>query len=48
MTTTESGLEALSREDRRFEPPAELAAQANVQAEAYERAAGDRLAFWAE
>ncbi len=48
MTTTESGLEALSHEDRRFEPPAELAAAANVTAEAYEQASADRLAFWAE
>ena len=48
MTQTESSLEALSREDRRFEPPADLAAGANVTAEAYERAAADRLGFWAE
>jgi acetyl-CoA synthetase len=46
--TQQTGLEALSREDRRFEPPAELAATANVSAEAYDRAAADRLAFWAE
>nr|WP_227466777.1 acetate--CoA ligase [Nocardioides lijunqiniae] len=38
----------LSREDRSFEPPAELAASANVTAEAYERASSDREAFWAE
>ena len=43
-----TGLEALSREDRRFEPPADLAAQANARADVYEQAAGDRLAFWAE
>src|SRR5689334_23182393 len=36
----------LLRENRRFEPPAELAASANVTAEAYARAADDRLAFW--
>ncbi len=48
MTATESSLEALSREDRRFEPPAALAASANVTAEAYDRAAQDRLAFWEE
>ena len=48
MTQTESSLEALSREDRRFEPPADLAAGANVKAEAYDRAAADRLEFWAE
>ncbi len=44
----QTGLEALSTESRRFEPPAELAASANVTAEAYERAAADRLGFWAE
>jgi acetyl-CoA synthetase len=49
LTTTEqSGLEALSVENRRFDPPAELAATANVTAEAYERAAADRLGFWEE
>ena len=37
-----------SREERRFEPPDDLAADANVTAEAYDRAAGDRLGFWAE
>ena len=46
--TQQTGLEALSNESRRFEPPAELAASANVTAEAYERAAADRLGFWAE
>jgi acetyl-CoA synthetase len=45
---TDSALENLSREDRRFEPPAELAEQANLKAEAYDRARADRLAFWAE
>jgi acetyl-CoA synthetase len=38
----------LSTEDRRFEPPADLAADANVTAEAYDRASSDREAFWAE
>ncbi|WP_431774232.1 acetate--CoA ligase [Streptomyces cucumeris] len=38
----------LLREERRFAPPAELAANANVTAEAYERAKADRLGFWAE
>ena len=38
----------LLREERRFEPPAELAAHANVTAEAYEQARADRLGFWAE
>ncbi|SCX39699.1 acetyl-CoA synthetase [Klenkia marina] len=31
-----------------FEPPAELAEHANVTAETYQRAADDRLAFWAD
>ncbi|MFS3127346.1 acetate--CoA ligase [Nocardioides sp. Bht2] len=35
-------------EERRFPPPAALAASANVKAETYERAASDRAAFWAE
>ncbi|MCU1596019.1 MAG: acetate/CoA ligase [Frankiales bacterium] len=39
-------LSALSHESRRFEPPAELAASANVTAEAYEQSNKDRLAFW--
>lgn len=38
----------LLKEERRFEPPAELAANANVTAQAYEQAAADRLGFWAE
>jgi acetyl-CoA synthetase len=38
----------LLSETRRFPPPAELAAGANVTAEAYEKAKADRLAFWAE
>jgi acetyl-CoA synthetase len=45
------GNEALSnllREDRRFPPPEPLANSANATAELYERAASDRLAFWAE
>src|SRR6202022_3840180 len=33
-------------EERRFQPPAELAAAANVTADAYEAATADRLAFW--
>ena len=41
-------LSNLSREERRFEPPAELAENANVKQEAYDRAASDREAFWAE
>ena len=41
-------LSALASENRRFDPPAGLAASANVQTEAYQRAAEDRLGFWAE
>ncbi|MYT31883.1 acetate--CoA ligase [Streptomyces sp. MspMP-M5] len=37
----------LLKEERRFAPPAELAANANVTAAAYEEAAADRLGFWA-
>jgi acetyl-CoA synthetase len=42
----ESALSALLTEDRRFEPPAELAATANAQPELYEQAAKDRIGFW--
>ncbi|MGI8953260.1 MAG: acetate--CoA ligase, partial [Nocardioidaceae bacterium] len=35
-------------EERRFDPPPELAAEANLTVEAYEEAAADRLAFWAK
>ncbi|HEU5038405.1 MAG TPA: acetate--CoA ligase [Nocardioides sp.] len=45
---TEETLSNLLKEDRRFEPPAEIAEGANLKAEAYERAAQDREAFWAE
>ena len=41
-------LSNLSKEERRFEPPAELAANANVTEEAYARGESDRLGFWAE
>ncbi len=41
-------LSNLLQETRRFAPPAELAAAANVTAQAYEDAKEDRLAFWAE
>jgi acetyl-CoA synthetase len=40
-------LSNLLNEERRFPPPAELAAAANVTAEAYAAADADRLAFWA-
>ena len=36
----------LSHEDRRFEPPKELAEHANVKESAYDEADQDRLAFW--
>ncbi|NUR27564.1 MAG: acetyl-coenzyme A synthetase, partial [Catenulispora sp.] len=41
-------LENLLSEDRRFPPPADIAAHANVTADAYAEAAGDRLEFWAK
>jgi acetyl-CoA synthetase len=41
-------LSNLLKEDRRFEPPADLAAAANLTEEAYARAAADPEAFWAE
>ncbi|MEU2873912.1 acetate--CoA ligase [Streptomyces olivoreticuli] len=37
----------LLKEERRFAPPADLAENANVTAEAYEQAKADRLGFWA-
>ncbi|MFE7660533.1 acetate--CoA ligase [Streptomyces celluloflavus] len=43
-----SSLSNLLKEERRFDPPADLAANANVTAAAYEQAAEDRLGFWAE
>ena len=41
-------LENLSSETRQFPPPEELAANANVKADAYEEAKADRLAWWAK
>jgi acetyl-CoA synthetase len=38
----------LSHEDRIFEPPADIAAHANLTADAYEAAETDRLGFWAK
>ncbi|MCU7724142.1 acetate--CoA ligase [Actinoplanes sp. KI2] len=38
----------LSSETRQFPPPEQIAADANVKADAYEVAAADRLAYWAE
>ena len=48
-TTATSGdaLSNLSREDRHFDPPDDLAASANVKIDAYDEAASDRSAFWA-
>ncbi|MFB7109641.1 acetyl-coenzyme A synthetase N-terminal domain-containing protein, partial [Streptomyces sp. NPDC056291] len=43
-----SSLSNLLKEERRFAPPAGLAANANVTADAYEQAKADRLGFWAE
>ena len=46
-TKTEQTLANLLKEDRRFEPPADLAAEANVKADAYDAADADVEAFWA-
>ncbi|SNR37917.1 acetyl-CoA synthetase [Actinomadura mexicana] len=48
LSQSQETLSNLLQETRRFPPPAELAASANVKADAYERAAEDRLGFWAE
>lgn len=48
MSSTDETLSNLSKEERRFEPPEELASRANLKAEAYERAERDPEAFWAE
>jgi acetyl-CoA synthetase len=47
LSQSKETLSNLMQETRRFPPPAELAASANVKAEAYEEAAADRLGFWA-
>ncbi|UQX88153.1 acetate--CoA ligase [Jatrophihabitans telluris] len=44
--TASEGLSNLLHEQRRFEPPAELAAAANYGASAYAQASADRLGFW--
>ena len=41
-------LSNLLHETRRFDPPEELAAHANVTASDYDEAEEDRLAFWAK
>ena len=46
--TRDDTLSNLLKEERSFPPPADLAEHANVTEEAYERAASDRDAFWAE
>jgi acetyl-CoA synthetase len=38
----------LSHEDRVFEPPADLAANANLKADAFAEASADRLGFWSK
>jgi len=43
---TKETLSNLLKENRRFDPPPELAAHANVTADAYAEADADRLAFW--
>ncbi|GAB2443960.1 acetate--CoA ligase [Streptosporangium sandarakinum] len=43
---TQETLSNLLQETRRFAPPADLAAAANVTADAYTEAEADRLAFW--
>ncbi|MGD9695012.1 MAG: acetate--CoA ligase [Thermoleophilia bacterium] len=48
MSTEGHTIESLELEDRRFPPPAELAATANARPELYERAAADPDAFWLE
>jgi acetyl-CoA synthetase len=48
MNAENSGLSNLLHEERRFEPPPELAEHANVGAEAYEPAAADPVGFWEE
>ena len=44
---SEQTLSNLLHENRRFEPPSDLAADANVKADAYDAAAADREGFWA-
>ncbi|MFI6293853.1 acetate--CoA ligase [Nonomuraea sp. NPDC050790] len=44
--TEPQALSNLLQENRRFAPPADLAAAANVTAAAYDEAAADRLGFW--
>ncbi len=48
MSENTEALANLSHEERRFAPPVDFAAQANVTAQAYESASADREAFWAQ
>ena len=43
---TSPALDALLHENRRFDPPDDLAANANAKAGIYDEAAKDRLGFW--
>src|SRR3712207_1928391 len=45
---SDEALENLLHEDRRFPPPPDLAANANVTSETYEQAAADFEQFWAQ
>jgi acetyl-CoA synthetase len=47
MSSAGSDISNLLHEERRFPPPSQFAANANVTAAAYQEAAADRLAFWA-
>jgi acetyl-CoA synthetase len=48
MNDASETLSNLLHEERRFPPPDDLAADANVKADAYDAADKDRIAFWAE
>ena len=45
---SEQGLSNLMTEERHFDPPVELARDANATQATYDEAAGDRLAFWSK
>src|SRR3954447_4684746 len=46
VTSTQPALDALLHENRRFEPPEDLARDANAKPELYDEAAIDRIGFW--
>jgi len=48
MSADKTTLVNLLQETRRFPPPEQLAASANVTADVYDKAAADRLGFWEE